>query len=151
MTKYRLPDGFTAATTAPNTEDNLEVLFVPYLSDTHFHVSTARFEKGRREGVQWRTVGGDSVGDYGYEVLAWRRQREEMKIQIAEPAPLDQDAYRRAIDILAKESNERAMDGERDERPQGVGMVAKLFGVSADTVQDDYRARSKELFAERRR
>jgi hypothetical protein len=151
MTKYRLPDGFTAATTAPNTEDNLEVLFVPYPGDTHFHVSTARFEKGRREGAQWRTIGGDDVHDYGYEVLAWRKQRDEMKVVAAEPKTTDKGAYRRAIDILAMDSIERAMAGERDDRPEGVEKFALLFDVSPATVTEDYKARSTQILAERRR
>lgn len=151
MTKYRLPAGFTPATTAPNTEDRLEVVLVPYKGDTHYQIATARFEKGRREGARWRTVGGDDVRDYGHQVLGWRKQRDEMKVQVAEPEAGDKDAYRRAIELLAEETIERAHGGEMDVRPKNVAFVSEMFGVSSATVTDDYEARSEELLAARRR
>jgi hypothetical protein len=151
MTKYRLPAGYKPAASTPNHATPVEVIFVPGSGDTHFQTGTCYHEASRREGARWRVMGGDSVTDYGLEVLAWREQGDELKIVAAEPAPKDEDGYRRAIDLLAKEHMERQLDGERDERPQGVGMIAKLFDVHADVVQEDYRARSKQMFTERRR
>lgn len=151
MTKFRLPDGYTPVANPPRSMKDVDVIFVPGSRDTHFQTGTSHYDAERREGSRWRMLGGDSVTDYGLQVLAWRDKGDDLKIVAAEPAPEDADGYRRAVDILAKAHMERQLDGERDERPQGVGLVAELFGVDASVVQEDYRARSKQMFAERRR
>lgn len=151
MTKYRLPDGFTPASTTPNGSlPRVDVVFEPGNYDTHYELGTCRYEHDRREGARWRTANGDSITDYGKRVLGWRRQRDDMKIRIEEPSPADEEGYRRAIDLLAKESNERALGGEMDTRPKNVSFVSEMFGVAVATVTEDYEARSKELFASRR-
>lgn len=151
MTKFRLPDGYTPVANPPRNHDPVDVIFVPGQSETHFQTGTCNYEAERREGGRWRMLGGNSVTDYGLQVLAWRKKGDELKVVAAEPAPEDADGYRRAVDLLAKAHMERQLDGERDERPQGVGLVAELFGVDANVVQEDYRARSRQMFAERRR
>ena len=151
MTKYRLPDGFTPASVAPNGSLlRVDVVFEPGSGDSHYELGTCRYEHDRREGARWRTTGGDSLTDYDKRVLGWRRQRDDMKVQVAEPSPADKEGYGRAIDLLAKESNERALGGEMDTRPKNVAFVSEMFGVSVATVTEDYEARSKELFASRR-
>lgn len=56
-----------------------------------------------------------------------------------------QPIYERAIDILAEESANLALDGAQSDQPSGIGLVSKLFGVTISKVSDDYKPRAKEI------
>lgn len=155
MTKtvVQLPAGFTPAATAPKGSyyDRYEVVFKPSDAQSHFENGVACYDAERREGSRWRTTDGDAMSDYGVEIIGWRRQTDEMRIvRLAAPveaAAAPNPAYDDAIKLLAKEHFDAGMDGRQDARPSGVGLTAKLFGVSADQVQEDYRRVSKEISA----
>lgn len=156
MTKtvVQLPAGFTPATTAPSGSyyDRLEVVFKPSDAQSHFENGVACYDAERREGARWRTTDGNAMSDYGVEVIGWRRQTDEMRIvRVAAPAVGADNTttpeYEEAIKILAQEYFDAGMDGRQDARPSGVGLTAKLFGVSAEQVQEDYRRVSKEIAA----
>lgn len=155
MTKtvVQLPAGFTPATTAPKGSyyDRYEVVFKPNDAQSHFENGVACYDAERREGSRWRTTDGDAMSDYGVEIIGWRRQTDEMRIvRVAAPveAPAAPNpAYDDAIRLLAQEHFDAEMDGRQDARPSGVGLTAKLFGISTDQVQEDYRRVSKEISA----
>lgn len=158
MTKtiIQLPAGFTPVATAPTGSyyNRYEVVFAPSGSQTHFENGVACYDAERREGSRWRTTDGDAMSDYGVDVVGWRRQTDEMLIvRVAAPAPAPETGtpgnpdYDKAIALLAQENFDAEMDGRQDARPSGVGLTAKLFGVTADKVQEDYRRVSKEIGA----
>jgi hypothetical protein len=140
MADVCIPRDFTpAASMSVPDHENLDVIFVPGPKDTHFQLGTAYYERDRHHDARWRFIGGDGVCDFGLKVLAWRRQRADMIIvRMDGGQPDDKDGYERAIAILAREHVELRMGGERDDRPKGVALISKLFGISAEQIQADY-------------
>jgi hypothetical protein len=158
--RFEIPAGFTSADQGPanaTCSDRFEVLYKPYGTQTHFESGVAKYDREcRNPAYRWKTTDNDNVGDSGRTVVAWRRQKDEMKIVRLAPAPAiaeddGLDGYDQAIRLLAAEHLKLDLDGAQDSRPSGVGLTAALFRVDASKVVDDYKRVAKELYAADRR
>lgn len=156
MTKQievQIPAGFHPVSFEPTgrADKRYDVVYAPHDKQTHFEIGTARFSPTSNPLYRWKTVDGDNVGDSGRAVLAWREQSDDMKIvRIERPAPVavaatDKVGYDRAIALLGARNLELSLDGAQDDRPQGWGLVAELFGVPSDQVKRDYQKVAEEL------
>lgn len=57
-------------------------------------------------------------------------------------------SYDRAIEILATQSANLALDGAQSDTPSGVGLVMKLFDKTSAEVENAYKPRAHEIACE---
>lgn len=152
MTDFQAPKGFTRAdSNTPPRDVRVEVVYLPSKGDSHFELGTAKFSPSPAAADKWVTVEGDNVRDSGRTVFAWRAEQDAMKVQSITVDEADLAIYAKAIQGLAKESMDRALGGERDDRPTNVDYVAKLFEVSPEKVTADYIEAMRTITNQRNR